>query len=545
MTLSMPKGAQFFSSGLPQWKSTCKRSQSLSCIHTPPSAGNTPCHSFSQYLRPSRMAALFFCRRTRHSRFSSHPALYSSINLYHARYAACTSYRRKVMKSSPCLFGINQSLFSTIATDDEYDNQDISNSNVEHHANRDTDGTDSTASLRHCGTCSCSTTDDGKSTIAAKLRQSTRSETLRNSQNRVDQQDTTNDGDGLHYDLEHHSWSPPVCHQSEHIVAPNTPLPPPLPKPEYSFKRRILPPNLLAFNSTEGKSRFLHSLQTNYAEAYIPLSQQFLNQMDPAYCGVSTLILILNALAIDPNVRWRGGWRWYGDESMLLERCCLEEERVRREGISLEQYCGLARCQGAALAMKRPIRSENEISECSDDSHSLEEFRRDVINAVRMPPSIDWDGADIEADADVQPSRSNGGYFLVASFARSSLGQTGDGHFSPIAAYHPPTDSCLVLDVARFKYSPFWVPVKELYDAMIPADSVTGKSRGWVLMFPPVKASEGKKRGTKEELEGTKESISREELEGKRPAACVPLAGTGEHICPLERIKVEYCSVGK
>ncbi|KAL3762407.1 hypothetical protein ACHAW5_010701 [Stephanodiscus triporus] len=261
--------------------------------------------------------------------------------------------------------------------------------------------------------------------------------------------------------------------------------------------------------------------------------------MDPAYCGVSTLILILNALAIDPNVRWRGGWRWYGNESMLLERCCLEEERVRREGISLEQYCGLARCQGAALVMKRPIRLEEEIAECSDEMYSLEEFRRDVINAVCMPPSIDWDGADnIEVDAYVHPSRSNGGFFLVASFARSSLRQTGDGHFSPIAAYHPPTDSCLVLDVARFKYSPFWVPVKDLYDAMIPADTVTEKSRGWILMFPPAKASKGKRRGTEK-------PISTEELEGKRPAACVPLAGTGELICPVERIKIEYCSVKK
>ena len=146
-----------------------------------------------------------------------------------------------------------------------------------------------------------------------------------------------------------------ICHQSPNhppLIAPNTPLPPPLPKPTYSFRGRILPPNLLAFNSTEGKGRFLESLQSNHAESYFPLSQQFLNQMDPAYCGISTLILVLNALAMDPNVRWRGGWRWYGDESMLLERCCLEQERVAREGITMEQYCGLARCQGAGLVMK-------------------------------------------------------------------------------------------------------------------------------------------------------------------------------------------------
>lgn len=321
--------------------------------------------------------------------------------------------------------------------------------------------------------------------------------------------------------------SPPmICYQSEHVVARSSlPLPSPLPKPEYSFKRRVLPPNLISFNSTEGKSRLLQALQTKNAEAYIPLSQQFVNQMDPAFCGISTLIVVLNALAIDPNVRWRGGWRWYGDESMLLDRCCLEEERVRREGISIEQYCGLARCQGAVPTLKRST---------DGGMHALEEFRHDIMNAVCMPPSTGWDDCgDSETKTD-NSCNNGGGYFLVTSFARSSLGQTGDGHFSPIAAYHPPTDSCLVLDVARFKYSPFWVPVTELYDAMIPTDTVTGKSRGWILMYPPPAAK------ASDDMKIIKQKKT-EELEGKRPAVCVPLAGTGDFICPVEKIKVLYC----
>lgn len=338
-----------------------------------------------------------------------------------------------------------------------------------------------------------------------------------------------------------------LCIQSEPLIPPNTPLPPPLPKPKYSFRCRNLPPNLLAFNSPDGKQHFLNALQTNNAEAYFPLSQQFLNQMDPAYCGISTLVLILNALAMDPNVRWRGGWRWYGDESMLLERCCLEEERVRREGITMEQYCGLARCHGVDIVMKRPAVSENDIVkheiDVSDDAvnFSLETFRRDIINAVQNPPLADWD--DVTEDDTNQQSkpqdRTKGGYFLVTSFARHALQQTGDGHFSPIAAYHPPTDSCLVLDVARFKYAPYWVSVAELYKSMIPPDKATGKSRGWILMYPPAEnASEKKRRHRKEQM-------SEEELEGKRPAACVPLAGSGERICPVETIKIDYCSVGK
>jgi len=47
------------------------------------------------------------------------------------------------------------------------------------------------------------------------------------------------------------------------------------------------------------------------------------------------------------------------------------------------------------------------------------------------------------------------GGFLAIAFSRKGIGQTGDGHYSPIAAYHEPTDQCLVLDVARFKYAPF------------------------------------------------------------------------------------------
>ncbi|KAK1744127.1 phytochelatin synthase [Skeletonema marinoi] len=313
--------------------------------------------------------------------------------------------------------------------------------------------------------------------------------------------------------INHNDTNNNSCHLSEPLVKPGTPLPPPLPNPNYSFRGRALPTNLIAFNSTEGKQRFMQALQNDCAESYFPLSQQFLNQMDPAYCGITTLVLILNALAIDPNVRWRGGWRWYGDEQI---------------------------CQGVDVKKKRPLRDRGEqrnVAGSSLDAHDIHEFRNDIRNAVRMPPKTQQE-TDLEiathADAhnDSQARACNGGYFLVTSFGRSSLSQTGDGHFSPIAAYHEPSDSCLVLDVARFKYAPYWVTVKDLYDAMIPEDKATGQSRGWLLMYPPTKGKHGSKK-----------SLTVEEIEGKRPAACVPLAGSGVSLCAVEKIKVDYCSV--
>ena len=282
---------------------------------------------------------------------------------------------------------------------------------------------------------------------------------------------------------------------------------------------------------------FAESLREGHAESYFPLSSHLINQSDPAYCGVTTLLVVLNAMSIDPNVRWRGGWRFFGDEEMLLERCCLDAERVRREGVSLEQFAGLSRCQGARYDLKRPIDGDGGRRDGGAASGiGLEEFRRDVVNAVRSPPRPD-DESDGDRDgfADIvgaQDRPDGGGSFLVTSFARSSISQTGEGHFSPVAAYHRPSDACLVLDVARFKYSPYWVPVGDLYDAMVPEDDATGKSRGWMVMYPPGGSSRSRRKDSE---------MSKEQYEGKRPAEGVPLSGTGERLCPVERIKIDYC----
>jgi glutathione gamma-glutamylcysteinyltransferase len=45
---------------------------------------------------------------------------------------------------------------------------------------------------------------------------------------------------------------------------------------------------------------------------------------------------------------------------------------------------------------------------------------------------------------------------VIAAYNRAGLGQSGGGHFSPLAGYHAASDLTLVLDVARFKYPPHW-----------------------------------------------------------------------------------------
>lgn len=48
--------------------------------------------------------------------------------------------------------------------------------------------------------------------------------------------------------------------------------------------------------------------------------------------------------------------------------------------------------------------------------------------------------------------------------------------------YHRELDLVLVLDVARFKYPPFWVPLKTLWEGMEEKDSLTGECRGYFVI---------------------------------------------------------------
>jgi glutathione gamma-glutamylcysteinyltransferase len=294
--------------------------------------------------------------------------------------------------------------------------------------------------------------------------------------------------------------------------------------PEFSFHRRVLPSSLTQLSSPKGKILFRESLLSDHAEAYFILAEQFVTQSEPAYCAVATLIMVLNAFGLDPNVRWKDIWRWYGSEDMILKQCHINTDEVRHVGLVMEEFASLGRCQGLSITLKRPLPLDDASSISLDKSqhyYDLNEFRRDLITMVQNPPVYEVH------DANSQEEVSYGG-FLVIAFSRKGIGQTGDGHYSPIAAYHEPTDQCLVLDVARFKYAPFWVSVQELYESTKPHDSVSNKSRGWFLIYP-TKRNELTYSGSKT-------------LDDRRkPINLVPTMDEVQG-CPMSQMTTETCS---
>lgn len=100
--------------------------------------------------------------------------------------------------------------------------------------------------------------------------------------------------------------------------------------------------------------------------------------------------------------------------------CCSPLSLIQTRGITFTEFSCLARC--------------NHLYEIGKRYHPrlYEEFIKDVEKVCKSENQ-----------------------HLVVAFDRASLNQTGDGHFSPIGAFHPQKKLVLVLDVARFKVNLF------------------------------------------------------------------------------------------
>jgi glutathione gamma-glutamylcysteinyltransferase len=234
-----------------------------------------------------------------------------------------------------------------------------------------------------------------------------------------------------------------------------------------SFHKRPLPNNLIALSSKEGKEMFREAFEEGTLESYFPLAEQFITQSDPSYCSLSTLAMVLNALNFDPKKIWKGSWRWFSEEMLHCEStsvCGHSEEKIKKLGMDFHEFESLASCRGVKIKAFRACPLST--TKCS--SYKYQEFH-DLVNKISRNDKND--------------------IFLVVNFSRKQLGQTGDGHYSPIGAFHMKKGYVLVLDVARFKYPPYWVKIQDMWDAMAVNDKATNQPRGYFLISSTEKFS--------------------------------------------------------
>lgn len=210
-----------------------------------------------------------------------------------------------------------------------------------------------------------------------------------------------------------------------------------------------LPENLIPLNSDEGR-RLLVESDAN--QDFFALSSQFVTQQSTSFCGVASAVMALNAMPIAaPEAKEFAPWRAFTQENVFNTELAkvLPAQQVSRGGLTLD---------GVVTVLRQ---NQADATAVFATETTLEKFRTEVATNMKTPND-----------------------FVLVDFLRSELKQDTGAHWSPVAAYHVGSDRFLVLDVARFRYPPYWVKAEELFKAMATGDLDSGKSRGYVVTRP-------------------------------------------------------------
>jgi hypothetical protein len=168
------------------------------------------------------------------------------------------------------------------------------------------------------------------------------------------------------------------------------------------------------------------------------------------FCGPTSLAIAMNSLGLnDPTPPSLYPYHLVTQETVFTPANLAVKSyaEVDRSGLTLDQLAGFA----TNLKLSASVLHAADLSAA--------DMRARLITAIGQPDSR-----------------------VIVNFDRASLGQDGSGHFSPLVAYDPASDSFLILDVARYKYPPAWVNFKDLDISVRTVDPDSGLSRGALIL---------------------------------------------------------------
>ena len=209
-----------------------------------------------------------------------------------------------------------------------------------------------------------------------------------------------------------------------------------------------LPDRLVDLRSPKGAALLL---EAQALDSYLPISTTFVTQKTQAYCGVASMVMVLNAIGAPAPVSAEyQPYAIFTQDNVLDAKsdAILPRDLLARQGMTLDQLGGL-------LGLF-PVTAE--VHHAAPGG--LDAFRRSASEYLAGP-----------------------GRFVLVNYLRKSLGQELGGHISPLAAYDAKSDRFLILDVARYKYPPVWVTAADLFNAMNTVDGANqNRTRGFVLI---------------------------------------------------------------
>lgn len=183
------------------------------------------------------------------------------------------------------------------------------------------------------------------------------------------------------------------------------------------------------------------------------ICRYFVSEKFLTYCGIASSVTVLNSLGIEaPDEPQIYPYKMFTQDNIFTDEV-LHHRRpleVEKGGNTLEQLAG--------ILSVFDVRVEIHFADTLD----LGRCRDLLVNALKSPDQR-----------------------VIVDFNRQTLHQKGSGHFSPLAAYHADEDRFLLMDVARYKSPPCWVKARTLHSALQSMDTVSRKSRGFLVVSLP------------------------------------------------------------
>lgn len=183
---------------------------------------------------------------------------------------------------------------------------------------------------------------------------------------------------------------------------------------------------------------------------YWQLAPNFAVQMTQSYCGVASAITVLNAMPINKPIDPIYAPHAYFTQNNFFSPAV---EKIIPSQTVLKM--GMTRDEMTTALIQHHVKAHSIAGDSLDDT-ALRALLKKTL-------------------------REDGQYVLV-NFLRGSLGQVGGGHWSVLAAYDAESDSVLLLDVAKYKYTPAWVGIGTLRLAINTIDTTSNKPRGLVVV---------------------------------------------------------------
>ncbi|MCX8958746.1 phytochelatin synthase family protein [Erwinia psidii] len=236
---------------------------------------------------------------------------------------------------------------------------------------------------------------------------------------------------------------------------------------------------IVDWQSSEGIQRLS---QASVKQDFFSLAPQFEGQNNKVYCGIASATIVLNTMRLHENKKIEP------DSSLISpeDRAYFPKKNGwvpfwnRYTQTSVVNYSGKPRIE----IFGKPKTPGGE----ADYGLHLEDERRLLtnaglkVNAVPVRALEQQEKMKKEIIAAMQQDKS----FVIVNFLRSAIGQSGDGHFSPLGAYDAKSDSFLIMDVSNTEHPWIWLDSQTLFKGMHTLDGA--EYRGYLIVRESDKA---------------------------------------------------------